>query len=416
MRLPFATSLTAAPWLQTNASRRILNALSADRHQVRFVGGCVRDGLLGRLDPGGDLDLATPARPDRIIALLKNAGIKVIPTGLKHGTVTAICSGRTFEITTLREDIACDGRHAEVRFTDDFALDAARRDFTINAMSVDRDGKLYDYFSGRDDLAEGRIRFVGDAGKRVGEDYLRILRFFRFFAGYGRPPADPDALAACRQGIAGIESLSGERIRTEMLKLLGAENPIAALDLMIETGVLGAVIPSPAPDLNVLSRLISVEPSVDPLRRLASLLRSSSAPRKTVSLVANRWRLSNQDRARLSTLSLERKVSVSSTIKKGRQDLYRLGPDDYLDLIYLSAAENDAKAENLENAKGLALSWTSPSFPLRGQDLIDQGLKPGRAIGDYLTRIERWWLDHDMLPDREACLAELKRHMSKNPP
>ncbi len=414
MQAPFATSLAAVPWLQTKGSRRILDALSADGHPVRFVGGCVRDGLLGCLDPDGDLDLATPARPDRIIALLKNAGIKVIPTGLKHGTVTAICGGTIFEITTLREDIACDGRHAEVRFTDDFALDAARRDFTINAMSVDRDGRLYDYFDGRDDLAQGRLRFVGEADQRVKEDYLRILRFFRFFAAYGRPPADPDALSACRRGIAGIESLSGERIRTEMLKLLGADDPIAALNLMIEAGVLGTVLPtSPAPDLTILSRLLTVEPSADALRRLASLLRSSSASQETTSSVASRWRLSNKDRTRLSMLLLERKVSVSSTIKKGRQDLYRLGPDDYLDLIYLSAAENDAKAENLENAKGLALSWTSPTFPLRGQDLIDHGLKPGQAIGDLLGRIEKWWLDQDMQPDREACLAELKRRTRK---
>lgn len=413
MCAPFTESLANAPWLQSDASKRLLDALTAEGHPVRFVGGCVRDGLLGYLNPKSDLDLTTPARPDQIIALLKAAGIKVIPTGLNHGTVTALSGNQNFEITTLREDVACDGRHAEVRFTDDFERDAARRDFTINAMSVDRDGKLYDYFDGRADLAQGLIRFVGEGEQRVHEDYLRILRFFRFFGDYGKRPADPEAMAACRSGASGINSLSGERIRVEMFKLLCGKDSVTAIDLMTEAGVIGEVLP-PMINLKSLPRLLLLEARPDPILRLAALLRSSSPYGNFVASVADRWRLSNPDRMRLLTLTDERKVSVFSTARKGRKDLYRLGRDNYLDLIYLSAAEKDAKAENLENARGLTANWTSPVFPLRGQDLIDYGMKPGPDIGKLLSALEKWWLDRDMEPDRDTSLQELERRLPKN--
>ena len=415
MSAPFEASLATAPWLQSEASKRLLDALTAQGHPVRFVGGCVRDGLLGRLDQASDLDLTTPARPDQIIALLRKARVKVIPTGLKHGTVTALCGAQIFEITTLREDVACDGRHAEVRFTDDFALDAARRDFTINAMSVDRDAKLYDYFGGQEDLAAKQIRFVGEAAKRVREDHLRILRFFRFFASYGVLPVDTEAMQACKDGAVGIRSLSGERIRVEMLKLLSAEDPTAALNLMIEAGVMNELLPTKVDPKN-LSRLLTFEPKADPILRLAALLRSASVDRRYIDAVVNRWRLSNKDRERLFTLTREQRVNVLSTIRKGRKDLYRLGEEVYLDLIHLSAAERDAKMEHLENAKGIIADWTSPVFPLRGKDLIDHGMTPSPGVGDLLAQIEKWWLDRDMEPDRTAVLAELKRRLPKDGP
>ncbi|MGI9492560.1 MAG: CCA tRNA nucleotidyltransferase [Geminicoccaceae bacterium] len=415
MSVPFADALKSAPWLRSKASRRLLTALSAEDHPVRFVGGCVRDGLLGDLTPKGDLDLATPARPDQIIALLEKAGIKVIPTGLAHGTVTAVCSGQTFEITTLREDIACDGRHAEVRFTDDFAADAARRDFTINAMSVDCQGQLFDYFGGREDLADGRVRFVGDAQQRVREDYLRILRFFRFFASYGRPPTDQQALEACRHGAHGIKTLSGERIRVEMLKLLSAKDPDPALDLMIETGVAVEILPV-SPKLDLLRRLSSFAPDADPLLRLAALLRSAASEARTVETLSDRWRLSNAERERLSRLVLEPSVRVSFTPRRARRDLYRLGSALYLDLFHLSAAATDFKAEDLENAKAIVASWRSPVLPIRGQDLIDRQMRPGPDLGKLLSELEAWWLDQDMQPDREACLSELERRLGTDDP
>ncbi|MDH3662301.1 MAG: CCA tRNA nucleotidyltransferase, partial [Alphaproteobacteria bacterium] len=211
-----------APWLTAPQSRRLMDVLTAGSVPARFVGGCVRDALLGEADANVDLDVATPLVPTDVVARLEAAGIKAIPTGIAHGTVTALVDGRAFEITTLRKDIACDGRHAEVEFTDDFREDAARRDFTINALSADRRGRLVDYFGGVEDLRAGRIQFVGEAKARVAEDYLRILRFFRFFARFGRPPADPLALAACQEGAPGLVRISGERIRNEMLKLLAA--------------------------------------------------------------------------------------------------------------------------------------------------------------------------------------------------
>ncbi|MGI9502461.1 MAG: CCA tRNA nucleotidyltransferase, partial [Geminicoccaceae bacterium] len=201
--------LADAPWLKANENRRLMDVLTAGNVPARFVGGCVRDALLGQIDPNVDLDVTTPLLPDQVIERLEAAGIKVIPTGLAHGTVTAVVDKRAFEITTLRKDIACDGRHAEVAFTDHFEEDAARRDFTINALSVDRDGRLFDYFGGQVDLQAGRIRFVGQAKTRVREDYLRILRFFRFFAHYGQPPVDRNALDACREGADGLIHISG---------------------------------------------------------------------------------------------------------------------------------------------------------------------------------------------------------------
>ena len=269
---------------------------------MRFVGGCVRDGLLGRLDPSGDLDLATPALPHEVAAFLRQAGIKVIPTGLQHGTVTAIANGQSFEITTLREDIACDGRHATVQFTDDFVADAARRDFTINAMSVDQNGKLYDYFDGRDDLKAGRLRFVGDAERRVREDYLRILRFFRFFAFFGKRPADTDALAACRNNADCLHDLSGERIRNEMLKLLRADDPIDALELMAETGVTNKILPA-SPKLDILGKLLALSKEANPILRLAALVRTLPEPIRNAAAIAERWRFSNAEALRLEKLA-----------------------------------------------------------------------------------------------------------------
>ncbi|MGH6904305.1 MAG: CCA tRNA nucleotidyltransferase, partial [Geminicoccaceae bacterium] len=294
--------LAGQPWLTAPASRAVLAALEAGGRPVRFVGGCVRDGLLGRPDAGREIDLATPERPEQVMRLLEAAGLRAIPTGLAHGTVATTAGGRTFEITTLRRDLACDGRHAEVAFTDDFRVDAARRDFTINAMSCDREGRLYDYFEGQADLAAGRVRFVGAAAARIVEDYLRILRFFRFFAHHGRPPADAEALRACRAAAPGLQRLSGERIQAEMRTLLEAGDPLPALRLMVETGVLGQIIPGPVA-LERLARLIELAPESDPLIRLAALLRPPPAEPATTDRVALRWRLSNHDGARLLALT-----------------------------------------------------------------------------------------------------------------
>ena len=243
-RMTDARPLAGQPWLRAPASRKVLRALQAGGRPARFVGGCVRDGLLGRAGLRADLDLATPEPPEAVIRLLEAAGLKALPTGLAHGTVTTVVGSRRFEITTLRRDVVTDGRHALVAFTDDFEADAARRDFTINAMSCDADGRLYDYFGGRPISKPGRVRFVGAAAQRIAEDYLRILRFFRFFAHYGRPPADPEALAAAARAAPESPAL-GRAHPTEMLKLLEAPDPLPALRLMADSAVLSEVIRGP---------------------------------------------------------------------------------------------------------------------------------------------------------------------------
>ncbi|MEE8534186.1 MAG: CCA tRNA nucleotidyltransferase, partial [Alphaproteobacteria bacterium] len=230
--------------MKAPATRAVVDALTADSAEVRFVGGCVRDAVAGRKVT--DVDIATPDPPETVTRLLEAAGIRVVPTGIAHGTVTAVIRHRHFEITTLRRDVETYGRRAKVAFTDDWTADAARRDFTINALFCDPDGTLYDPFGGIDDLDAGRVRFVGDAVKRIKEDVLRLLRFFRFYAHYGRPPPDAEALAACRAMARALPGLSGERVSAELLRLLAAPDPAAVLALMIEAEVLAFVLPEVA--------------------------------------------------------------------------------------------------------------------------------------------------------------------------
>jgi poly(A) polymerase len=401
--------LAAQAWLRAPASRKVVAALEADGRPARFVGGCVRDGLLGLPDAGRELDIATPERPQEVIRLLERAGLPAIPTGLAHGTVTTIADGRPFEITTLRRDVACDGRHAEVEFTDDFALDAARRDFTINAMSCDRAGRLYDYFGGRADLAARRIRFVGDPAARISEDYLRILRFFRFFAHYGRPPADPEALAACRAAGPELRRLSGERIQAEMVRLLEAEAPLTALRLMAETGVLGEVLSGPAA-LERLARLLEVAPESAPLVRLAALLRPPPANPAAAEQVSKRWRMANRDATRLLALTRDQLPDLHASPAERARDLHRLGAERYADLVRIAAAEApDDPRVALAEALAAAAAWRPKRLPVGGDDILALGVPAGPRVGAILATLEAWWVARGFAPDRAACLAELGR-------
>lgn len=398
--------LATAPWLTSETSRRLMDVLTDGDLPARFVGGCVRDTLLGDVDPDIDLDVATPLLPNEVMDRLQADGIKAIPTGIEHGTVTALVEGRPFEITTLREDVACDGRHALVQFTDDFRKDALRRDFTINAMSADRRGRLVDYFGGVDDLMAGRIRFVGDAKARVREDYLRILRFFRFYARYGRPPAERQALEACKAEAAGLARLSGERIRSEMLKLLASGDPSAAMTLMIETGVLHHVLPIDV-GLAPLQTLIRAAPDSDPILRLAALLRSIPDRKPALAAVTS-WKLSKAERARLERLIEEPTLTFPLSPNDSRKKLYLFGRDTYLDLLKLSAASAD------DLASALPLPETT-RFPITGQDLITRKVRPGPDLGKRLKQLEDWWLDNDMQPDRATLLEELDRRLDADP-
>ncbi|MFO1076039.1 MAG: CCA tRNA nucleotidyltransferase, partial [Geminicoccaceae bacterium] len=406
--LPGTGERVRAAWLDAPASRAVLAALAAAGRPARFVGGCVRDALLEPGADAADLDLATPELPERVLALLAAAGLRSAPTGLKHGTVTAFAGGRSFEITTLRRDVACFGRHAQVEFTDDFAADAARRDFTINTMSCDGAGRLFDPCAGRADLAAGRVRFVGAAAQRIAEDHLRILRFFRFHARFGREPADAEALAACAAAAESIDRLSGERIRQELFRILMTGRVLVALDLMARTGVLARLLPWPAaPDH--LARLMRHWPEADPLLRLACLTRAHLPSRTALAGLAERLRLANAEALRLERLLTGPLPDPAAPPRARRQDLYRLGAEPYADLVRLAVAVRGADAAAAALALHEAAAWRPPSLPVTGADLLARGVPSGPGLGSLLAELRAAWEAADFTLDRPACLALLDR-------
>jgi len=388
------------------ATRRVMAALNHGEWQARFVGGCVRDALAGR--PVTDIDIATTAPPEEGCRLLEAAGIHVIPTGLKHGTITAVLEGENFEITTLRHDVETYGRHARVAFTDDWKPDAARRDFTINAMFCDEDGTLYDPFGGLADLAAGRVRFVGSARQRIHEDVLRLLRYFRFTAHYGHLPADGEALAACREMAHQLPRLSGERVRKEILRLLEAPDPLPVWRLMLAEGVLLPLLPD-AINVQALENLVALEKALgrcDPLLRLAALLPQDE---EKMAAVAGRLRLSNEESARLRRFSRHKGRRMAS---RWRQDFYDLTPEGTRDLFLLAAARRIRPREALPVLRHIQRqtgTWKRPVFPLKGKDVMDLGLPSGPRIGRVLARVEAWWRIRGFRPGRLACLVQLRQ-------
>ncbi|MFN3077282.1 MAG: CCA tRNA nucleotidyltransferase [Alphaproteobacteria bacterium] len=415
--------LSPQPWMTATATRAVMEALHVEGREARFVGGCVRDGILKR--PVTDVDIATPLPPEEGVERLSRAGIKVIPTGITHGTVTAVVDGTSFEITTLRKDVACDGRHAQVAFTDDWRQDAARRDFTINAMSAGIDGTIHDYFNGLRDLGEGKVRFVGNPKDRIGEDVLRLLRFFRFFAWYGKPPADAAALTACRLLAPELASLSGERVRNELLKILMSPDPASVFLLMRGERVLERVLPE-AFDfgrLRVLSWLETRgirEPDVEPdvLRRLAAAIRTDEAG---VLAMSSRLKLSNRQTMRLAGLvacPTEFSPDPDMEQRACRRALYHLGVERMRDLILIAWAEQKATAPTSQPSKTegwlklltAARTWTPPEFPIRGRDLLAAGVVPaGPALGRCLKDLKQWWEEGDYQAGREEILAQARR-------
>jgi poly(A) polymerase len=374
-----ALKLDAAKWRRRRGTARILDALGADEGMTRYVGGAVRDSLLGlRLS---DIDLATRLKPDEVVARLEAARIKAVPTGIEHGTITAVSDGHPFEITTLRRDVSTDGRRATVAFTDDWKEDAARRDFTINALSADpRTGEIFDYFGGLDDLEDRHIRFIGDPLKRIAEDHLRILRFFRFHARFGRGEPDAAALAACTARANDLMTLSRERVADELIKLLGMDDPLATVAIMIERGILKPVLPEIGRDgLSELERLIAGELAAgmkpDAFRRLAALL-----PRepRTADAVAARLRLSNKARKRLACAAGNDLGSSSGVLA------YRLGKECAVDRLLLAGRAADAAA---------IAGWTAPRLPISGGGLIELGLPEGPIVASTLKQIEERWIE-----------------------
>lgn len=372
--------------LATPGLPAVLAALPA----ARLVGGAVRDALAGRA--AADIDLASPLAPEAAMAALRAAGLRVVPTGLAHGTVTALSGGRHFEVTTLRRDRETDGRHAVVEFTADWREDAARRDFTINAMSLSPDGALHDYFGGAADLAAGRVRFVGVAAERVAEDYLRILRYFRFQARYGRGAPDAAALAAIRAGVAGLARLSPERVWSELKRILAAPASAASVRLMAELGVLAAVLPEGF-DVARLAALEARGAPADPLLRLAALL-AGDAER-----LAKRLRLSGAEREHL--LALRAGPAPAGDEAALRRLLADVPRAVLTGRAWLAGAP--------EQVRLLLATLDVPVFPLGGADVAALGVPAGPQTGALLRRVRQWWLDGGCVADAEACRAALAR-------
>jgi len=391
--------------MRASDTRRLIEVFEGAGAEIRFVGGCVRDSLLGL--GVRDIDIATDALPDRTMEILRDAGIKSVPTGIEHGTVTAVVEGRAFEFTTYRRDIKTDGRHAVVEFGTDWREDAERRDFTINAMSITPDGDLHDPFDGEDDLAAGRVRFVGDAQRRVREDILRILRWFRFHAHYGKPPPDVDALGACRGFAFRIPDLSGERIRHELLRLLAADDPMPSIELMIETDVIDAVL-GRGRQIQRLASLCAIERETelppDPILRLAALIGS---PGMAVPL-AERLRLSNAEQKRLlAALGTEPSLGLDTSEADRVRIFCRLGNRIAEDRILMAWAANPSATAWREWLEAVR-TFDVPAFPLSGRDVMAEGVSAGPAVGEALRQIEDWWIDARFMPDRAQCLAHLK--------
>ncbi len=384
-----------------------LQAVMAALPEARIVGGAVRDALAGQAV--ADVDLATPRLPEDVIAALRTAGLKSAPTGIGHGTVTAISAGRGFEVTTLRRDVATDGRRATVAFSTDWREDAERRDFTINAMSMDRDGGVYDWFGGAEDLRAGRVRFVGQASVRIAEDYLRILRFFRFHARYAHGTPDAEAMTAIRGGLAGLRHLSAERVWSEVKRILAAPDPRAAVRLMRETGVLDAILPEAGP-LACFERLVVLGAPVCALLRLAALLRAGT----DIEALAARWRMSRAEAGRLAGMCRGEIPQIDP--RTIRQALYAQSdggrhdprPDLGARTWLAQARGEDGDWDALRAAIAVA---QVPVFPLEGRDVLALGGQPGPEVGRVLAQVEAQWRDGNFVASAEELRADLVRFL-----
>ena len=371
--------LDAAKWRKRRGMSRLLKALGADEGLTRYVGGAVRDELLQL--PVSDVDLATRIPPEQVIERLQKAKIKAVPTGIDHGTITAVSDGHPFEITTLRRDVSTDGRRATVAFTDDWREDAARRDFTINALSADpKTGQLFDYFDGLTDLEQRRVRFIGDPLQRIAEDHLRILRFFRFHARFGSGQPDAVALDACTQRANDLMGLSRERIADELLKLLAVEDPSPTVAIMLDRAILKPILPEIEPErLRDLKALVAAEQEAgiasDPLRRLAALLPRDPALAENI---AARLRLSNKAKKRLAC------AAESGPFTSPQSLAYRLGSQCAVDRLLLGGRTEDAAA---------IASWKAPRLPISGGALIARGLPEGPIVAKTLKLIEDRWVE-----------------------
>jgi poly(A) polymerase len=390
------TGLPDAPWRHRPGMNGLLDALGARDGAARFVGGAVRDTLLGLTVQ--DIDIATMLPPREVVDRLKAAAIKAVPTGIDHGTVTAVIAGAPIEITTLRRDVSTDGRRATIAYTDDWLEDAARRDFTINALYADPySGEIFDYFDGRADLAARRLRFIGSADARIAEDHLRILRYFRFLARYGEGRPDEEAYRACIAGANSLMALSRERIADELMKLLAVNDPAPALRLMVDGGILRAVLPeiddaSVARLASVAAREKDAATLPSPIRRLCALL----PPDATLADgIAARLKLSNKARKRIAA-ALAPSIPASSPLALA----YRIGTEAAIDRLLLDPAADIGLVATLA-------AWTRPTLGLSGGALIARGLPAGPDVAKALHALERTWIEEGFPgPERVGAIAD----------
>ena len=410
------TSVANEPWFRQPGLIRVLDLLNHEG-EARVVGGAVRNSLMGL--PVSDMDIATTLRPETVQQRAEAAGVKCVPTGIRHGTVTLVLDGHPYEVTTLRRDVETDGRHAQVEFTDDWRADAERRDLTINALYADREGRVHDYVGGVEDIRNAHIRFIGHAADRIAEDHLRILRFFRFFAHYGRGRPDQEGIRACAAARERIRQLSAERIWAEMKKLLSAKDPFRALLWMRTAGVLTVVLPETekwgidaVPDLVAAEARFGWAP--DPLLRLSAIVPPDA---ERIEAMAVRLRLSTAERAALTDFAACPAVGDELSDAQLDRLLYRQGAGGVAGRLRMALAKAAAGSGNgpdelarigrLSALLDRAQTWRRPVLPVRGADLIAAGVPAGPEIGEKLTRLEDTWVSSNFRLTRDELLATL---------
>lgn len=412
------TNLHSETWFKDPALTRLLALLNADGAETRVVGGAVRNSLMGLAV--GDIDIATTLLPDAVIARAKSAGIKAVPTGIAHGTVTLVLAGRGYEVTTLRRDVSTDGRHAEVAFGTDWQVDAERRDLTINALYADKTGEVIDLVNGLADIESRNVRFIGDASARIEEDYLRVLRFFRFFAHYGSGRPDADGLRASARAKTKLNTLSAERVWSELKKLLAARDPGRALLWMRQAGVLTEILPETEKwGIDAIPALVSAEQALgwtpDPMLRLAAVVPPDL---ERLDTMAKRLRLSKAEAAYLAHWAGSPVVPEAITDAVFDRMLYRNGRDGLVTRLKLAlvsaraAVDEDQaamqKAARLATLLERAQNFNKPAFPLSGADVLALGVPAGPRIGEILSGLEQKWIEMNFSWDRAALLARLQ--------
>lgn len=403
------TSIAHAAWFKEPETQALMDALEAARAGgARFVGGCLRNTLMGR--EVDDIDIATQLTPDQVTEIATKAGFAAHPTGIEHGTVTVVVNHRPFEVTTLRRDVSTDGRRATVAFSESWEEDAQRRDFRINALYADASGHIHDPTGGGlDDARAGRVIFIGDAHQRLREDYLRILRFFRFNAWYARGPIDPHGLQACADEVKGLDSLSAERVWKEVKKLLAAHDPRAAWEGMEAIEVRVRALPEMS-DRPRLRALMSLEADlmlpVDAMTRVAASLPDQDAGKA----LARRLKLSNEERDRLvAALGDEVKITSYMSLREMRRAIYTIGNAAFRDRVMLAwAAAGGEKAQQWRALTAHAQMWTPPKLPLSGDEVMAAGVPAGPKVGQVMREIEAWWIDADFPDDKLSVIERLK--------